>query len=155
MLQAAETFDDHACGVDGHRPDDSGPRDPTFRKYTPQQAQEYALGRGTAYSPLLYSAVFSFHTDGGGDYERLLDVGCGPGNATRDLATSFCEAIGIDPSDAMIAIAREKGYKSKNGNDVIFEVISGERMEQTPGVEPESVDVITAAMAVSKDLEKD
>lgn len=27
----------------------------------------------------------------------LLDVGCGPGNATRDVALSFDEAIGVDP----------------------------------------------------------
>lgn len=148
MLHAAETFDDHVVGVEGHR-EIPPPQDPTFRSYTQKEAEAYALGRGTAYSPLLYSEILTYHTNGDGVYQKLLDVGCGPGNATRDLAPSFCEVVGVDPSEAMIATARKKGYKSKNGKDVIFKVHGGEQLDSIQGLEPESVDVITSAMAVS------
>lgn len=128
---------------------DAAPRDPTFRSYTQKQAEAYAIGRGTAYSPLLYSEVLTFHTKGDGDYQSLVDVGCGPGNATRDLAASFCNVVGVDASEAMIGIARRKEYKTKSGKDVDFQVVSGEQLESIKGIDSESVDVITSAMAVS------
>jgi len=37
----------------------------------------------------------------------LLDVGCGPGTITSDLATRVSSVVGIDPSETVIAQARE------------------------------------------------
>lgn len=58
------------------------PRNP-FQLYTQEQAQAYATGRGTTYPPLLYAAILDYHSKGDGDFKRLLDVGSGPGKATR------------------------------------------------------------------------
>jgi SAM-dependent methyltransferase len=43
--------------------------------------------------------------DGGG---RYLDVGCGPGTVTLELAPCFVEAIGLDPEPEMLAKARRR-----------------------------------------------
>ncbi|KAI9743313.1 MAG: hypothetical protein M1818_003159 [Claussenomyces sp. TS43310] len=121
--------------------------DPTFRAYSIAQAQAYAAGRSTAYTPLLYSTVLEFHTERDGCYDLLLDVGCGPGNATRDLAASFVNVIGVDPSPAMIQVARAHGYLTKSGNKVLFEVTTADEITSIPGIQEGSVDMITAAMA--------
>lgn len=39
---------------------------------------------------------------------RVLDVGCGPGAAVRRAADAGAEAIGVDPSPAMVRIARRR-----------------------------------------------
>lgn len=38
--------------------------------------------------------------------DRLIDIGCGPGNAVRQAARRAAVAIGVDPSTAMLRIAR-------------------------------------------------
>jgi SAM-dependent methyltransferase len=83
------------------------PYDPTIYRGA---AQYYAHGR-PPYSASLV-AVFEAEVglDGSG---RLLDVGCGPGILTIELAHSFDEAIGLDPDadmlDAAARRAREAG----------------------------------------------
>jgi hypothetical protein len=72
------------------------PTDPTFRSYSADQAKAYATHR-LSYKPAIYDTVLNFHSSTGGNFGLLLDVGCGPGNATRDVALSFDEAIGVDP----------------------------------------------------------
>ncbi|KAI5480052.1 S-adenosyl-L-methionine-dependent methyltransferase [Pseudohyphozyma bogoriensis] len=66
-----------------------------------------------------------------------IDVGCGPGTFTHDLAPHFARVVGIDPSEGMIAAASEK-------DNVEFRV--GSAIEMT-GVEDGSVDLITSATA--------
>lgn len=39
-------------------------------------------------------------------FQRLLDLGCGPGQITFALAPHLSEAVGIDPEPAMLALAR-------------------------------------------------
>lgn len=46
----------------------------------------------------------------------LLDVGCGPGSITADLATRVASVVGIDPSESVIAEAR------RDHPEVAFEV---------------------------------
>jgi len=83
----------------------------------------------------------------------LLDVGCGPGNATRDVALQFERAVGADPGEQMIEAAREIGGKTKSGEEIRFvvrvaEEISGiECLEEVNG--NGKVDLLIAAMAVS------
>ncbi|KAH7417046.1 S-adenosyl-L-methionine-dependent methyltransferase [Cadophora sp. MPI-SDFR-AT-0126] len=120
--------------------------DPTFRSYTAEQAKQYASHR-LAYSQALYDIVLNHHTSTGGKLDLLLDCGCGPGLATRDLALSFDQAIGVDPGAAMIAAAQEIGGKTKSGDEIRYVVAAAEDISGIEGLQPESVDLLTAAMA--------
>lgn len=122
--------------------------DPTFRSYQPSQAKAYASYR-PSYSQELYDTIRAHHASTGGSFNLLLDVGCGPGTATRDVALWFENAIGVDPGKEMIATARSLGRKTKTGKDVRFEVASAEEFSGIDGLEEESVDMITSATAVS------
>lgn len=129
------------------------PRNP-YELYTQEQAQAYATGRGTTYPTLLYASITSFHNKRDGEFKRLLDIGCGPGRATRDLAADFCEVIGIDVSPEMIIEAKrdednEDRKRTKKGLDIVFAVCSAEKLDEAPGVEEGSIDMITVAMSVS------
>ena len=55
--------------------------------------------------------------------ERILDIGCGPGQLAAKIAQSGAEVLGIDASPSMIEQAR------KNFPQVGFEVIDAVRME--------------------------
>src|SRR5258707_7700131 len=39
---------------------------------------------------------------------RILDLGCGTGLLTRELAVSDRQVVGVDPSSAMLAVARRQ-----------------------------------------------
>jgi trans-aconitate methyltransferase len=129
----------------------NNPTDPTFRSYSAVQAQTYAVERGS-YPNELYDIVLKYHTSTGGKLDQLLDVGCGPGNATRDLSAAFEHAIGIDPGAEMIAAAQSRGGKTWSGNDIKFEISPAEECSKINGVGPGTVDLLTAAMAVSQSL---
>ncbi|KAF4617083.1 hypothetical protein G7Y89_g15066 [Cudoniella acicularis] len=112
--------------------------DPTFRSYSAQQAKTYATHR-VGYDPAIYNTVFDYHVKTDGHFGLLLDCGCGPGNATRDMAVSFDHVIGVDAGAAMINEAREIGGKTKSGENIKFEVSPAESFSQTEGLEPGSV----------------
>lgn len=132
--------------------------DPTFRNYAPSQAQNYAKHRG-GYPPQLISKVIEFHTSTSPDPSTALttvvDVGCGPGMATRDLAPYFSHAVGVDPGESMIATAQKLGGTTRSGEEIQYAVTSAETIDQGllklgiwNGNEAEpSVDLITAATA--------
>jgi len=124
-----------------------GPPDPTFRSYTVDQARYYG-SRRLGYESAIYDTVLNHHAATGGQFSLLLDCGCGPGNATRDLASSFNQVIGTDAGAAMVLAARELGGKTKSGGDIKFEVSPAEELSHVKGLEGESVDLITVAMAV-------
>lgn len=42
---------------------------------------------------------------------RVIDVGCGPGNLTSQLAEVGHEVVGVDPSPSMLERARKKGLR--------------------------------------------
>src|SRR5262249_59291902 len=55
--------------------------------------------------------------------ERVLDVGCGSGAVTRDIARRVGRsglAVGIDPSPALLAVARELVRETGVGDHVEF-----------------------------------
>ena len=67
----------------------------TAAKDAAEQAQVYVTHR-LSYEPAIYDTVLKYHSETGGKFGLLLDVGCGSGNATRDVALSFDQAIGVD-----------------------------------------------------------
>lgn len=125
--------------------------DPTFRSYSAEEAKYYGVERGS-YSPNIYELILKHHASTGGTFGLLLDCGCGPGNATRDIAQFFDQAIGTDPGQAMIKAAKDLGGKTKSGADIDFAVSGAEDLSQVEGLKPQSVDLLTAAMAVSTRL---
>ena len=126
----------------------TNPTDPTFRSYCAAQAQTYAVER-RSYPHELYDIILKYHTSTGGKLDQLLDVGCGPGNATRDLSVAFEHVLGIDPGAEMIAAARKRGAKTRSGNDINFEIGPAEECSKVNGVGAGTVDLLTAAMSVS------
>ncbi|PMD39941.1 S-adenosyl-L-methionine-dependent methyltransferase [Hyaloscypha variabilis F] len=120
--------------------------DPTFRSYSAEEAKLYAASR-LSYSQNIYNKVLDHHAATGGEFDLLLDVGCGPGNATRDLSLSFDRTIGSDPGVQMIEAANALGGKIKSGKDIEFVVAAAEEISQIKGLEPASVDLLTSAMA--------
>lgn len=73
--------------------------------------------------------------------------GCGPGNATRDLALSFKAAVGVDPGSEMIRAAQGLGGLTMTDQPISYHVASAENCASAPGTE-DGVDLLTAAMAV-------
>jgi ubiquinone/menaquinone biosynthesis C-methylase UbiE len=122
--------------------------DPTFRSYSAEEAKTYATHR-LSYSQNLYTTILNHHSSTGGQFSLLLDVGAGPGNATRDVALSFDQAIGCDPGEQMIETAKEIGGKTKSGAEVKYVVSPAEEISKIERLEQGSVDLLIAAMAVS------
>lgn len=114
--------------------------DQTFRAYTSSQVEEYAKRRG-GYPQRLIDEIIKHHASTGGAFGTVLDVGCGPGSATRDLAGHFHRAFGIDPGAEMIRTASTLGGHAKNG-PIQFLEGSAEELVDIPDV---SVDLISAA----------
>lgn len=125
-----------------------GPADRTFRSYSSQQAAGYASAR-KQYPPALIKFLLDHHRATGGETGEVLDVGCGPGNATRDLAPHFDVAFGADPGEAMIQTATELGGTTATGAPIQYRVCSAEELDTIKEIEHGSVDMITAATAVS------
>ncbi|KAJ4130258.1 hypothetical protein NW768_007241 [Fusarium equiseti] len=122
------------------------PRDAIFRNFTAQQATNYAEGR-IGYSEKLIDFVLTEHNSTGGSNGTVLDVGCGPGPATRLLAPHFDIVCGADPGESMIQTAKELGGVSRSGNPILYEVVGAESIDKINGLEHSSVDLITAATA--------
>ncbi len=54
-----------------------------------------------------------FKRDGQGTMRRILDLGCGTGGHTIPLAERGFDVVGVDRSEAMLAIARKKSTQRK------------------------------------------
>ncbi|OTA98987.1 hypothetical protein M426DRAFT_27957 [Hypoxylon sp. CI-4A] len=118
----------------------------TFRTYTQAQGASYAAGR-PGYSPELFKIIIAHHTSTGGQLGTVVDVGCGTGQATLDLASYFANTIGLDPSEGMIGTARASA--SAANLPVRFEVSAAEALgiDLQPPIADGSVDLLTAATA--------
>jgi len=116
----------------------------TFKKYNSTDAERYAAYRPT-YNPKLIELVTKQHTSTGGQTLRVLDIGCGPGIATRQIASYFQHVLGIDASPAMIAKAQDTPCPSATGEQAEFKVCNSEEIDQL--YDPESIDLITVATA--------
>lgn len=126
--------------------------DPTFRAYNSSQAKQYDEGR-PSYAPALYQAILRHHDATGGRRDVVVDVGCGPGRATRDLARFFDRAIGLDPGSNMIETARMLGGETQGGKDILYCIAAAETIADVEQVPAGQVDLLTAAAAVSITLE--
>jgi SAM-dependent methyltransferase len=97
------------------------PYDPTTYQGS---APYYARGRPPYSHELVATLTAEVGLDGTG---RLLDVGCGPGILTVELAASFEEAIGLDPDADMLAEgarrARETGIENIRWVEAVAEAI--------------------------------
>lgn len=118
----------------------------TFRNYTASDAAKYLAYRGT-YPPALINLVLDLHTSTGGQTTQLLDVGCGPGIATGQLASHFHHVAGVDAGESMIEAAQAQASTclSSMGEPASFKVCNSEDIDKH--FEPESVDLITVATA--------
>ncbi|KAL7896405.1 S-adenosyl-L-methionine-dependent methyltransferase [Trichoderma sp. SZMC 28014] len=117
-----------------------------FRGYTAAQGQNYSAAR-PGYAPELFKIIINHHTSTGGKLHTVVDVGCGPGHAIKDLAPFFENAIGLDPSEGMIETARAS-VPSTN-LPIRFEVSTAETLgsDLEPPISDGSVDMVTAATA--------
>ncbi|KAF7545232.1 hypothetical protein G7Z17_g9332 [Cylindrodendrum hubeiense] len=115
----------------------------TFSSYNKEQGSAYFKVRPD-YHPTLYQFVVDQHTSTGGQFDTLVDVGCGPGLAARALGPRFASVIGLDPSEGMIETARSLGGVTSTSDPIRFERSSAEELG---GVKDSSVDLITAANA--------
>ncbi|XXH00892.1 hypothetical protein Hte_007243 [Hypoxylon texense] len=122
------------------------PEENTFRAYTQTQGTAYAAWR-PGYSPELFKIIIDHHTSTGGQLNTIVDVGCGTGQATRDLAPYFANTIGLDPSEGMIGTARASAGAANP--PVRFEVSAAEALgtDLEPPIADASVDLLTAATA--------
>ena len=80
------------------------PYDPTLYQGS---APYYARGRPPYSRELVATLTAEVGLDGSG---RLLDVGCGPGILTVELAPSFEDAIGLDPDAEMLAEGARRAW---------------------------------------------
>lgn len=117
----------------------------TFRAYTQKQGELYAADR-PGYAPALLKFIVDRHMSTGGQLGTIVDVGCGTGQATHDLAHYFSNAIGLDPSEGMVGGARAA---ASSASTVRFEVSAAEDLgaKLEPPIAESSVDLITAATA--------
>jgi SAM-dependent methyltransferase len=76
-------------------------------------APYYAVGRPPYAPGLAESLAEALSLDGTG---RLLDVGCGPGILTLELAHLFAEVVGLDPDAGMLAEGERRAAASGIGN---------------------------------------
>lgn len=123
------------------------PEENPWGRFSAKQAKEYANNR-RSYSQKLYDTVLEFHKSTGGGFESLVDLGCGPGVAIRDLGRQFSTAVGLDPSQGMIDIARSLGGSAAAG-PIKFEPCSAEQLEPSllrkMGISDGGVDLMIAA----------
>ncbi|KAJ5833107.1 hypothetical protein N7474_001418 [Penicillium riverlandense] len=119
----------------------------TFRAYTSEQGAAYSEAR-PGYHPNLYKRVIDHHVSTGGQLGTLIDVGCGPGTATRPLAPHFTHAFGLDPSQGMISTARQNGGTTSSGQPIQFECSTAEDLAAGQNLIPDgTADLIVAATA--------
>jgi len=114
----------------------------TFRAFSQDQGAMYAQAR-LKYHPQLYQRLLSHHGATGGDFDTVLDVGCGPGTAISSIHTQFQHAIGVDPSPGMIQAAQSL-FGDSNTSTIRFVASTAEDLASIPDG---SVDLIIAANA--------
>lgn len=104
---------------------------------SPEHATVYTKFR-PIYPPDVLKNVFHFYEDGCKEYNFALDIGCGSGQSTRELASHFSRVTGIDVSQSQI----EKAPQISN---VRFMVGAAENLSF---FQDNSVNLITVAQSL-------
>lgn len=131
-------------------PAPAGPgKDTVFRDYNSDQGEAYAQSRFD-YHPRVYQTIIDYHTSTGGQLHTILDIGCGPGTAVRNLAPQFEKAIGLDHSEGMLKAARSLGGETSTLEPIQYETSTAEELGSnlTPPIPDGSIDLIVAAFAI-------
>ncbi|KAJ6036125.1 hypothetical protein N7540_000404 [Penicillium herquei] len=122
--------------------------------FTKTQAYKYAKrNNSNIYAEKLNIIITWHHLSTGGDLSVLADIGCSSGNATRPLASSFGEAIGLDPGIQAIKTARQLGGKTALDRPITYVISQAENLgnvinDALPAAQENGgVDLITADMA--------
>ncbi len=90
-------------------------------------AHHYLRGR-PAYAPALIQRVAQLC--GLGDAQRVLDLGCGPGQLALAFAPLVGQVVGVDPEPEMLRIAREAAARA----GLPIEVREGSSRDLGPGL---------------------
>ncbi|KAB5595927.1 Trans-aconitate 3-methyltransferase [Ceratobasidium theobromae] len=107
-------------------------------------AASYASFRPT-YPSSLFSFIYAYHAQSGrAGWEKVVDLGCGTGQATLEIANQFKQTVGCDPSKGMIENAQLSAQQSKLEQKPTFVVSSAENLSF---LEDNSVDMAIAAQA--------
>ncbi|CAO1617423.1 unnamed protein product [Parajaminaea phylloscopi] len=112
-------------------------------------ASEYVLRR-PIYQSVVFDLIKAWQEDGGGHFNDVLDLGCGPGSLSYPLTQLFKNVVGMDPSPMMLAGARSGqvastlGIKVPDGHTLSFQQGTAE----DTGLPSKSFDLITVATAV-------
>ncbi|KAJ1303382.1 hypothetical protein OPQ81_011574 [Rhizoctonia solani] len=115
----------------------------TFAKST-FNAAFYASFRPT-YPRALFEFIYAYHAQSRrAGWERVVDLGCGTGQATLEVAEQFKAAIGCDPSEGMIENARLAAGQSGRARKPDFVVSPAEKLSF---LGDSSVDMAVAAQA--------
>ncbi|KAJ5689460.1 hypothetical protein N7462_003852 [Penicillium macrosclerotiorum] len=120
----------------------------TFSAYTQDQGKAYSQIRPD-YHPSVYQFIIDHHISTNGQLDTVIDVGCGPGNVARALALHFAHAIGLDPSDGMLATAHALGGSTSTSEPIRYEISTAEDLgtNLSQPVQDSSVDLIAAGNA--------
>ncbi|KAF8755081.1 S-adenosyl-L-methionine-dependent methyltransferase [Rhizoctonia solani] len=112
----------------------------TFAKST-FNAASYASFRPT-YPRSLYDFIYTYHAQSKrAGWEKVVDLGCGTGQATLEVADRFKKAIGCDPSEGMVENARLAAEQSGRARKPEFVVSPAEKLSF---LEDSSADMIIA-----------
>jgi ubiquinone/menaquinone biosynthesis C-methylase UbiE len=90
-----------------------------------------------SYSEEIYSLIYKFHSEHQGEHQLALDVGCGTGQATIEIANKFIQVYGIDTLQEQIDNATPR-------DNIIYQVGPGEDLTK---FKDHSVDLITVGTA--------
>lgn len=113
----------------------------SFEAYDTAQASSYNDVR-SVYPDELIAKIIDFHRSTGGQSGVLVDVGCGPGNSTRAIASHFDQAYGVDKGEAMIEMAR-----AASAGSIHLSVGSAETFPSDLRLQSGSVDMVAASAA--------
>ena len=86
------------------------PGRPDFQLYEWPAAYQVAFGRSLRADLAFYE--WAFRNLGSGDFQRLSDLGCGPGDLCIELAKRGYSVTGLDASESMLDFARTQSERA-------------------------------------------
>lgn len=97
------------------------------------------------YSQEIYSLIYQFHSQTGGEYKQAIDAGCGTGQSTAVLANHFIKVCGIDTLKDQVDSAIRK-------DNITYQVGPAEDLSNFKDRSIDMVSVATAFHWFNKDI---